>query len=117
MEGLKAAWPEALDELPTLEAMRKQWLQPQLDLQMEEIDCSLFSRHMWSHAKHLDFDHKKDLYAWCCENMEVEVVHQVPVIAAMKTAGTKNCSLCMAEHIDLFNGFKKILNPQKLTTY
>ncbi len=39
--------------------------------------------------------------------MEVKVVHTGPIIAAMKTDGTRDCSLCMAECIGLFNDFHK----------
>ena len=58
-------------------------------------------------ATTLEFEHKKDIYVWCRENMEVEVIRSIPVVSAMKTAGTKNCRLCMAEQIDLFCGFEK----------
>ena len=39
--------------------------------------------------------------------MEVEVIHKVSLIVAMEPTGTKYCSLCTTERIDLFNGFQK----------
>ena len=85
---------------------------------VDEVYCSHFSRHMWSHTKYFFFKNKTKIYAWYYENMEVKVVNVVSIITAMKTMGTKDRSLYMAEHIDLFNSFHKQSSKiQKLTTY
>ena len=98
---------EAIRRLPQLEAMRQQWLQPQMERNFASIECSQFTRHMWSHAKDLQFEKRADLYAWCRENMEVDVLQKIPAISAMKSAGTKNCALCMYERVELFHGFHR----------
>ncbi len=62
---------------------------------------------MWLHAKVLSFDKKKDLYAWCHEIIEIEVVSLLKPQTAMKTAKTRGCLLCMKEKVQLFFNFFK----------
>ncbi len=99
--------------VPTVVAMRDQWLRVCGCNRNLTCNCralvavfSLSIPHMWSHANHLDFDQKKDLYASCHNNMDAKAVHIVPIVVAMKAAGEKDCTLYMAEQTDAYNGFK-----------
>ena len=48
----------------------------------------------------------------------MEILHEGSAISMMKTAGSKNCSLCMQERINLFYDFgdkercKKLINSK-----
>ena len=68
---------------------------PLLEQIYKGVETSQLSRHMWSHAKKKDFATKAELYDWVRRNWVVSVVHASDEISHMKTAGTKNCSLCM----------------------
>ena len=73
---------------------------------------------MWSHCQGLNFEKKEDLFKWCRGKLKVEVLHKGSAISMMKTAGSKNCSLCMQERINLFYDFgdkercKKLINSK-----
>ena len=45
---------------------------------------------------------------------KVEVLHKGSKINNMKTAGTKNCQLCMKERVELFHAFSKRSQTCKL---
>ena len=66
---------------------------------------------MWSHCKNMSFDTKKEMYTWIRSNWRVEIVYRGSVITNMKSAGTKNCNLCMQERIKLFYAFHKKKTP------
>lgn len=102
---------EALQQVSELEAARATILRPILENEFNSIQCSQLTKHMWSHAKHLKFQDKNALYAWVRAHWEVEIVHKSSMISNMKTAGTRNCSLCMQERIQLFHAFNKKKTP------
>ncbi len=51
-----------MEVVPELEWLLNAIVQPQLGKDFEGIDCLNFTRHMWPHAKDLNFNKKKDLY-------------------------------------------------------
>ena len=97
--------------LSELEEARATLLSPLLEFEYSKTDCSQLTRHMWAHAKDQDFATKAELYSWVRNNWEVEIVHKSSIISNMKTAGTKNCSLCMQERIVLFKAFHQKRTP------
>ena len=102
---------EALQQVSELEAARATVLTPILENEYKNIQCSQLTKHMWSHAKNMNFPDKDALYTWVRANWEIEIVHKSSMISNMKTAGTKNCSLCMQERIQLFHAFNKKKTP------
>ena len=59
----------------------------------------------------MEFSSKKELYKHLRENVvKIEVVHQTSAVNHLKSAGTKNCKLCMQERINLFHAFSKKKN-------
>jgi len=54
---------------------------------------------MWAHAKDNKFATKVELYSWIRNNWETKIVYKGSVISNVKTAGAKQCSLCMQERI------------------
>ena len=66
---------------------------------------------MWAHVKDMQFNNTKELYSWIRSKWEISIV-------CMKTANTRNCSLCMQEHVKLFYAFndetlkKKLMNSR-----
>ena len=101
----------ALSEISELQRVRTNILTPMLTEVYQGIDCSTLSRHMWSHCKNMSFDDKNEMYAWIRSNWRVEIVYRGSVITNMKSAGTKNCNLCMQERIQLFYAFHKKKTP------
>jgi len=59
----------------------------------------------------MSFDTKKEMYTWIRSNWRVEIVYRGSVITNMKSAGTKNCNLCMQERIKLLYAFHKKKTP------
>ena len=98
---------DPLEVLPRLEAMRHQILEPQLENALKSIKTSTISRHMWSHARRSDesFNSKGELYLWVRNNISVEILTKGSPVTQMRTAATKNCTLCMKEKISLFHHF------------
>ena len=106
------------DQARTLEEGRATILAPFLESDYDKIECSQLSKHMWSHAKDKTFANSNELYSWVRHNWDIEIVARVNSFTAMKTAGTKNCSLCMQERVKLFYAFhdknnKKLMNSRK----
>jgi cell pole-organizing protein PopZ len=88
------------------------YLRPMLEPEYAKVaKVSQLSRHMWSHAKHIEFASRKELYGWIRSNWEIEVLDRTSQINHMKTAGTKNCQLCMKERVELFHEFSKKKSP------
>ena len=84
------------------------YLRPMLEPEYAKItSVSNLSKHMWSHAKNMEFTKPGELYSWIRSNWKVEVLHKGSKINNMKTAGTKNCQLCMKERVLLFHAFSK----------
>jgi len=102
----------ALHDLAELERARTELLRPHLESEYDKVQCSNLSRHMWSHAKNMNFETKGEMYQWIMRNWRIEVVHKSSIISNMKTASTKNCSLCMEERVQLF---KAMQERKKLT--
>ena len=105
-----------LAKLRELEETRTEVLRPILEIQYSKIECSQLSRHMWSHAKDMEFENKDKLYSWVRHNWDIEIVKQMPLVSAMKTAGTKNCALCMHERVKLFYAFNDKRNPNLMNS-
>jgi hypothetical protein len=101
----------AVDEFSELHRVRSNILTPMLTEAYQGIECSTLSRHMWSHCKNMSFDDKNEMYTWIRSNWHVEIVYRGSVITNMKSAGTKNCNLCMQERIKLFYAFHKKKTP------
>ena len=106
------------DQIRTLEEGRATILAPFLESDYDKTECSQLSKHMWSHAKDKTFANSNELYSWVRHNWDIEIVARVNSFTAMKTAGTKNCSLCMQERVKLFYAFhdknnKKLMNSRK----
>ena len=57
---------------------------------------------MWSHLKDKEFNSKNDLYSWIRHNWDIEIISKMSMVSSMKIAGTKNCALCMQEHVKWF---------------
>ena len=90
------------------------YLRPMLEPEYAKVTkVSQLSRHMWSHAKHIEFASRKDLYEWIRRHWEIEVLDKTSQINHMKTAGTKNCQLCMKERVELFHEFSKKKSPTR----
>ena len=51
------------------------------------------------------FKSKKKMYAWIRSNWEVSIVSKSNVLTNMKTAGTRNCTLCMQKGVHFFCSF------------
>ena len=102
--------PGVLDQLHVLERDRANILQPILEKEYAAVNCSAISRHMWVHAEHMNFTTKKELYAWIRSNWEISIVPRTNVITNNKTAGTKECSLCMQERVQIFHAFREKKN-------
>ena len=96
-----------VSEIQVLEQMRTTILQPQLEECYNGIQCSTFSRHMWRHAREHTFAKNGDCLDWVRNNIEVTILHKGSEINAVKTAGTKDCRLCMKERIKLFFAFRQ----------
>ena len=94
-----------MQRLRNLENQRSQLFRPQLEDIYSKIQCSTLTRHVWSHCQGLVFEKKEDLFKWCRTKLKVEVLHKGSAILMMKTAGSKNCTLCMQERINLFYEF------------
>ena len=91
------------------------YLRPMLEPEYAKItSVSNLSKHMWSHAKNMEFAKPGELYSWIRSNWKVEVLHKGSKINNMKTAGTKNCQLCMKERVELFHAFSKRSQTCKL---
>ena len=71
---------------------------------------------MWSHAKDMEFDSNDDLYSWVRHNWDITIVSKMSLVSTMKTAGTKNCSLCMQERVKLFYAFHDNKNPKLMNS-
>ena len=56
----------------------------------------------------MPFSSKADMRKYLRENIEVEFLSRGNRISNMKTASTKNCTLCMAERVNLFCNFEKL---------
>ncbi len=96
-------------------ANRTTVLRPLLEAQYANIETSQLSRHMWSHAKDLEFENKDRLYHWIRHKYwDIDIVHKSSMVSAMKTAGTKNCALCMQERVKLCYVFNDKANNNKL---
>ena len=104
---------DPLLDLPGLEQARATVLNPLLEQEVHRVDASQLSRHMhmWSHAKDLEFENKDRLYHWIRHNWEINIVHKSSMVSAMKTAGTKNCALCIQERAKLFYAFNDKNKP------
>jgi hypothetical protein len=89
------------------EEARHLLLRPALEDVYSKVSCSQLSRHTWSHVKDMEFESKKELNKWIRRNWKIEVLHKTSLISSMKTAGTKDCRLCMQEKINLFHAFRK----------
>ena len=100
-----------VDELEETARRVETYLRPMLEPEYAKISASNLSKHMWSHAKDMEFAKAGELYAWIRSNWEVEVLHKGSKINHMKTAGTKNCHLCMKERVELFHAFSKKRSP------
>ncbi len=96
-----------MEGIPELEWCLNAIVQPQLGRDSENIECSNFTRHMWSHTKDLNFSKKKDLYEWCREIMEIEVLSLLKPQTVVKTTKTRGCLLCMKEKVQLFFDFAR----------
>jgi hypothetical protein len=96
---------ETMQRLRDLENQRSQLFRPQLEDIYSKIQCSTLTRHLWSHCQGLIFEKKDNLFKWCRGELKVEVLHKGSAISMMKTAGSKNCTLCMQERINLFYEF------------
>ena len=90
---------EALAQLPDLEEDRINVLRPMLEKEYALVPCTAITRHMWAHAEHMNFKTKYEMYAWIRSQWEVTIVSKSNVISNMKTANTRNCTLCMQERI------------------
>ena len=90
-------------DVDQLERDRAIVLQPLLESDYSKIECSNITRHMWAHCKDMHFNTKDELYTWVRKNWEVDILHKMPVTSAMKSAGTRFCSLCMKERVAIFN--------------
>jgi len=97
----------ALHQLKERERARGELLRPHLQSEYDSVKCSNLSRHMWSHAKDMNFSSKSEMYQWIMRNWQIEIVYKGSIISAMKTAGTKNCSLCMKERVKIFHAMRK----------
>ena len=97
-----------------MQQMRHQLLRPQLESILSGISCSTLTRHLWSHVRDMDFDTKKEMFAYIRSNIEVEVISKCAPISHMTTASTKNCTLCMREKINLFFAFGRKNSRTKL---
>ena len=107
---------EMLAELRELEDTRATVLRPTLEDQYSKVECSQLSKHMWSHAKDMEFGSNYDLYMWILDNWDIEIVSKMSTISAMRTAGTKNCQLCMQERVKLFHAFHDKANPNLMNS-
>ena len=101
-------------DVDQLERDRAIVLQPLLESDYSKIECSNITRHMWAHCKDMHFNTKDELYTWVRKNWEVDILHKMPVTSAMKSAGTRFCSLCMKERVAIFNAMHNKKNSQNL---
>ncbi len=67
--------------------------------------CSALAWHLFSYAKHLKFNTKAKVADWCRSNFKVEIIWQQNPISLLKTASTKSCHLCAAEHMIISHNF------------
>ena len=105
-----------ITELRELETNQTTVLMPILKAQYDMIDMSQLSRHMWSHLKDKEFDSKHDVYTWIRHNWDIEIISKMCMVSAMKTAGTKNCALCIQEHVKLFYAFNDKSKPNLMNS-
>ena len=89
-------------DLDQLEKDRATILQPMLELDYSKIEVSNITRHMWAHVKDMPFETKDEMYAWVRNHWKIEIIQKMQVVSALKTAGTRNCQLCMKERVQLF---------------
>ena len=80
---------------------------------MQKLQKSPNSQDTCGNAKHIEFTSRKDLYEWIRSKREIEVLDKTSQINHMKTAGTKNCQLCMKERVELFHAFSKKKSPTR----
>ena len=104
----------ALAQLQDLERDRATILKPVLEEIYAKIECTEISRHMWAHVKDMQFNNTKELYSWIRSKWEISIVSKSNVISCMMTANTRNCSLCMQEHVKLFYDFNDETQKKKL---
>ena len=106
--GIEEHEIEEINQLEETARRVETYLRPMLEPEYAKVTkVSQLSRHMWSHAKHIEFASRKDLYEWIRRHWEIEVLDKTSQINHMKTAGTKNCQLCMKERVLLFHAFSK----------
>ena len=92
---------ETIQQLRDLESRSSQIFRLQLE-KITSIQCSILTRHLWSHCQGIHFEKKEDLLKWCQENTKVEIFHKGLVISPMKPANWKDCKLCIQARINLF---------------
>ena len=54
----------------------------------------------------MDFSKNGELYEWIRKNWEIDILSKTSMINTIKTAGTRNCYLCMRERIEIFKAFQ-----------
>ena len=67
-----------------------------------KTSCTALTRYIWDKVEKQKFETTGEMYIWVRNNLEVTIVHQGSVSSRMKTAGSKNCSLCMAERMTIY---------------
>ena len=71
-----------------LETQRYRIFQPQLESEYNSIQCSMLTRHMWSHAQSIPFEKKTGVFAWARTHLTIEVLHKGSVISQRLVAMT-----------------------------
>ena len=96
----------------------------ELKIAYNKIQCAAITTFLWKqvemHEKHVrkrEFS-KTDAYQWVRSNLKVSVLYKQSLSSRMKTAGTKNCSLCKQERMKIYydmydpNSPKLLLNKR-----
>ena len=102
---------DVLNQLEELERTRATILKPMLEKEFASIQCTEITRHMWAHVEDMNFSSNKSMYSWIRSNWNCSIVSKSNIISNMKSATTKNCTLCMQERVKLFYAFNE-KNPK-----
>ena len=89
-------------DIEQLKRDRATILQPLLNFDYAKLEVSTITRHMWAHCQNMPFETKSEMYEWVRNNWEVDIIQKMPVTSALKTAGTRHCTLCMKERVQIF---------------
>jgi hypothetical protein len=86
--------------------------QHQFDAKQE--NCSGLVHHLFAHVKNIKFNTKAEVAKWCRSNIKVDILWCSNTINLMKTALTKVCRLCAAEHMIIGHYFNSIHQRKKI---